>query len=84
MEAARILSIVISFVGVAVAVLLLGQLGADYVLKGAAASSSADMNAAPFYAMGWMFTKFIISPIAAIVCGAVAAWKVAKSNVVLW
>jgi hypothetical protein len=84
MGSGRILLIILSFVGVAVVVLLLGQFGADYVVKGAMASSTNVSAEAPAYAIGWMFTKFVISPIAAIVSGATVAWKIAKSDVAPW
>ncbi|MDR6659739.1 hypothetical protein J2W51_002309 [Tardiphaga robiniae] len=84
MPAGRLLFIILSFFGVAVLVILVGQLAADYALKGALTQARPPENAAPALAIAYFSMRFVIIPIIAVVCAFIVARWAAKSDISLF
>lgn len=80
----RLLLVVLSFFGVALLLVLLGQFAAEYIVRSAVASSTNPSADGPGFAIVYWGIKLVISPAVAIICAAIVAWKVARSDVALW
>jgi hypothetical protein len=70
----------LSFFAVAALVFLAGSFLADYVLEHSARQSADPVNAAAVMVPVYFLSRFVICPIASVAAGAIAAWKIAKSD----